>query len=175
MKDKKEQLPLTNEQIQAKKLQLITNEGENVGIVSRDEALRMAATAGLDLVLLAEHGKEGVPVAKIMNIGKVLYEKKKKKKQQKTIQIKEIKMRPKIGEHDFFTKIKQAGQFLADNKRVKITLSFRGREVLTKDERGSEFFQKINKSFEDLGLKNIAYEKDVNIGQFWSRIYYLKI
>ena len=72
----------------------------------------MAEEAGLDLVIIAETGKDGVPVVKIMDFGKALYEKKKKqteaKKHQKVIQVKEVKMSPKIGEHDYQTKIKQA-------------------------------------------------------------------
>ena len=82
------------------------------------------------MVLIAEEGREGVPVAKVMDFGKALYEKKKKqheaKKHQKVIQIKEIKIAPKIGEHDFQTKMRQAMEFLKEGKRVKITCSSRG-------------------------------------------------
>lgn len=179
MKDKKEASFLINEKIKFPKVQIITNTGENIGVVSSNDALLMAQQAGLDLVLLTEQGSDGLPVAKIMDFGKVIYEKKKKqseaKKHQKVIQIKEIKIRPKIGEHDYQTKIKQGIQFLQEGKRVKITLCFRGRENVLKDERGSELFQKIEHTFEqnDL-LKNLLQEKDTKIGQFWSRIYYLK-
>ena len=77
MKEKKDSLaPLMNEQIRANNMQLINDEGVNIGIVSRSQALRMAEDAGLDLVLLADAGKEGVPVVKIMDFGKALYEKK---------------------------------------------------------------------------------------------------
>ena len=139
----------------------------------------MAEDAGLDLVMLSESGKDGVPVVKIMDFGKALYEKKKKqteaKKHQKVIQVKEIKIRPKIGEHDYQTKIKQAIQFLKEGKRLKITLFFKGRENVAKDERGYELFDKINKSFDEHGLaKNLVQEKDTKLGQYWSRIYYLK-
>ena len=170
---------LINEQIRASNVQLITNEGENIGVVTREKALRMAEEAGLDLVMLAESGKDSVPVVKIMDFGKVLYEKKKKqaeaKKHQKVIQIKEIKMRPKIGEHDYQTKIKQAVQFLKEGKRLKITLFFKGRENISKDERGTEFFQKISRSFDEAGIgENLIQEKESRMGQYWSRIYYLK-
>jgi len=171
-------LPLMNEQIRAVEVQLINFEGVNVGAVPRAQALRMAEVAGLDLVLLSE-GKDGVPVVKIMDLGKSLYEKKKKqsesKKSQKVIQVKEVKIRPKIGEHDYQTKVNQAMQFLKDGKRLKITLFFKGRENVLKDTHGSELFAKVDKSFDEAGLtKNLVQEKDSKMGQYWSRIYYLK-
>jgi len=176
---KKEPAPLINERIRAEKMQLITHTGENIGAVSRGQALRMAEEAGLDLVLLTESGKDGLPVVKIMNFGKSLYEKKKNKaeakKHQKVIQVKEIKMRPKIGEHDYLTKMKQANQFLHDGKRVKITLWFKGRENATRDERGKELFERIEATFRDQGiLEQLAQEKDAKAGQLWSRVYYMK-
>lgn len=172
-------VPLINEQIRATTVQLIDHEGVNVGVVPRVQAQRMAEEVGLDLVLLSDSGKEGVPVVKIMDLGKALYEKKKKqsegKKHQKVIQVKEVKIRPKIGEHDYQTKIKQAIEFLKDGKRLKITLFFKGRENVTKDERGVEIFDKVNQSFEEAGLlKNLVQEKDTKMGQYWSRIYFLK-
>jgi translation initiation factor IF-3 len=177
LKEKKENTQLINHQIRAEQVQLITQDGENIGIVSKSQALRQAEEAGLDLVLIAI--KDDVPIVKIMDFGKSLYEKKKKtieaKKHQKVIQVKEVKMSPKIGEHDYQTKIKQAVQFLTTGKRVKITLSFRGREMATKDMRGTELFNKIQKSFEDHGLiNNLVQEQDAKIGKMWSRIYYLK-
>lgn len=179
MKDiKKEPSQLINERIKAEKMQLITENGENIGVVSRSSALRMAEEAHLDLVLLTESGKDGLPVVKVMNFGKSLYEKKKNKneakKHQKVIQVKEIKIRPKIGEHDYQTKIKQAVGFLRDGKRVKITLWFKGRENATRDERGAEIFDRINNSFVQDHSLDIVHEKDAKAGQFWSRIYYIK-
>jgi translation initiation factor IF-3 len=114
-----------------------------------------------------------------MDCGKVLYEKKKKqaeaKKKQKVIQVKEIKIRPMIGEHDYQTKFKHIMTFLEEGKRVKITIFFKGRENMSKQERGTELFEKINKSFEEAGvLQNVVQEQDTSIGQMWSRIYYLK-
>ncbi len=178
MKDNKE-LPLINGQIRAPKVQVITKDGENVGIISRSEALRRAEDAGLDLVLLAEKGSEGVPVVRIMDFGKVLYERKKKsalaKKKQKTVQIKEIKVSPKIGEHDFLTKMKHALEFLNEGKRVKVTIFFKGRENISKQERGEVLFDKVDSLFEEHGLlKDLVREKDMKMGRFWSRIYYLK-
>lgn len=180
LKEKKDSAtPLVNQQIRAEHVQLITQDGENVGIVGRNQALRQAEEVGLDLVMIAPSGKEGVPVVKIMDFGKVLYEKKKKnieaKKHQKVIQIKEVKMSPKIGEHDYQTKIKQAVQFLTSGKRVKITLSFRGREMATKDVRGAELFSKIEKTFQEYDwASNLMQEQDSKLGKMWSRIYYLK-
>lgn len=172
-------MPLMNEQIRAPKVQLINHLGENIGVVSRNEALRLAEEAELDLVLLSQSGKDSVPVVKIMDCGKALYEKKKKqaeaKKKQKVIQIKEIKIRPTIGEHDYQTKLNHIMTFLEDGKRVKITIFFKGRENISKQERGTELFEKINKSFEEAGmLQNLVQEQDTSIGQMWSRIYYLK-
>lgn len=172
-------MPLVNERIRAPKVQLITHEGVNVGVVARYEALQQAQAAQLDLVMIAESGKEGVPVVKIMDYGKAIYEKKKKqaeaKKSQKVIQVKEIKLRPMIGQHDYETKMKQATQFLRDGKRVKITLFFRGREKETKDERGDQFFDKIDQTLANYGFgENLIKEQDAKIGAYWSRIYYLK-
>lgn len=179
LKERRESAPLINQQIRAESVQLITQDGENIGTITRSQALRQAEEAGLDLVLIAQTGKEGIPVVKIMDFGKVLYEKKKKtieaKKHQKVIQVKEIKMSPKIGEHDYLTKIKQAIQFLTSGKRVKVTLSFRGREIATKEARGSELFGKIQKSFEENDwASNLVQEQDSKMGKMWSRIYYLK-
>lgn len=178
MKDKRE-LPLINEQIRAQQVQLIDKKGENLGVVSRGEALRRAADEDLDLVMLAGKGKDGVPVVKIMDFGKVLYERKKKfaqaRKKQKTVQVKEIKLSPKIGEHDYQTKMKHAVEFLKEGKKVKITLFFKGRENIAKQDRGAELFDKINETFEEYELsKDLVQEKDIKVGRFWSRIYYLK-
>ena len=180
LKDQKKDVgPLINEKIRALRVQLIAEDGRNIGIVTRGDALKLAQEAGLDLVIIADEGREGVPVAKVMNFGKSLYEKKKKqheaKKHQKVIQVKEVKMGPKIGEHDFQTKMRQVIDFLNEGKRVKITLFFKGRENATRTERGTELFDKIQQLFEknDL-LKNLGQEPDSRMGSLWSRIYYLK-
>ena len=124
-------LPLANEKIRFEKMQLITASGENGGIVSRRDALNAAHDAQLDLVIIAEHGGDGYPVAKIMDLGKMLYERKKQqtdaRKRQHVVQVKEIKLRPKIAEHDFQTKMNQAIRFLQEGKHVKVSLVFRGR------------------------------------------------
>ena len=168
---------LANEAIRAREVQLITEDGRNVGVVLRDHALDLARQAGLDLVMLSE-GK-GVPIVKIMDYGKELYARKKKqaeaKKHQKVIQIKEIKIRPKIGEHDYQTKLKQGITFLKEGKHLKVTLTFRGREVANKTERGIEMFEKIAQTFLAEGLtEHLAEEKEIKAGPAWSKIFYLK-
>ena len=167
-----------NEFIRAPRLQVITHEGYNLGVVSREEALRNARDAGLDLVLIADTGSMGAPIAKITDFGKLLYAKKKKladaKKKQKVIKIKEIKLRPKIDEHDFQTKLRQSYAFLQDGNRVKFTLVFRGRELAMKIGHGQEMFAKIDAFLAEKGLDAIGYEQETKLGHFWSRVYFLK-
>ena len=175
----KDNLPLINERIRARDLQVITNDGQNLGVISRTEALRLAQEAELDLVLIADTGNEGAPVAKIMDFGKASYEKKKKqteaKKHQKVIQVKEIKISPKISEHDYQTKMKQGVGFLQAGKHLKVTLFFRGRENIVKEERGTELFDKIDKTLDEHGLlKDLAQERDAKSRNQWSRVYFLK-
>lgn len=176
-KEKDNSLPV-NDFIKAPYVQVIDQHGENVGVISRAEALNLARGADLDLVMVAEKGKDGVPITKIIDYGKVLYAKKKKqaeaKKHQKVIQIKEIKLRPKIGEHDYQTKLKQACQFLKDGKHVKITLVFRGREMATIKERALEMFDRIHQTFQEHGITNIIQEKESRAGSQWTRIYTVK-
>ena len=168
---------LVNDQIKARELRVITESGENFGVLSRLEALEKAKQADLDLVLIS---KEDVtpPVAKIMDFGKFLYEKKKKqgeaKKHQKIIQIKEIKMRPNIGDQDYLTKLKKAIEFLSEGKKVKYTLQFRGREVIMMDEIGTKIFAKILTDLEKAEVGQIAEEKDVKTKPFWTKIYSIK-
>lgn len=170
--------PLITEKSKFDKMQVITHEGKNLGVISRDETLRLARAADLDAVIIAEQGPDGYPIVKIMDFGKASYAKKKQqaeaKKNQKVIQVKEIKLRPKIGEHDYQTKVNQAIQFLKEGKHVKVTLMFRGREAATRDERGQELFTKVAQSFEEAGLTKLGAEKDAKATQLWSRVYYLK-
>jgi len=118
---------LVNGSIKALQLRVITSTGENLGVISRAAALQRAEEEGLDLVQVSGEGDN--VIAKIMDFGKFLYEKKKQdvkaKKHQKVIQIKELKLRPYIEEQDYRIKLKQSAQFLEDGKRVKFTLQFR--------------------------------------------------
>jgi translation initiation factor IF-3 len=179
LKMKNDTSPLINEKIRFDKMQLISADGQNVGIVSREDALKSARSANLDLVIIAEQGGEGYPIAKVMDFGKASYAKKKQlaeaKKKQHVIQVKELKVRPKISEHDFTTKMTQGLQFLNEGKRLKITLMFKGREMAMREERGTELFDKIHRILDNAGLmKHIVQEKDLKSPQVWSRVYYIK-
>lgn len=178
---KKESGPLINEKIRFDKIQLINHLGENQGVVSRAEALNASREAGLDLVIISPQGNEGAPVAKIVDYGKLQYEKKKQaaraKEKQQIIQIKEIKLRPKIAEHDFETKMNMFVRFLKEGKHVKLTLQFRGREIEMKNIAGEAMFKKIDATLEaaDFGGKTIVKKDDTTPGSMlWSRIYSLK-
>ena len=128
-KDISEQL--INEQIKAKEVRLISSEGEQLGIVSINEARDKAEEAGLDLVLIAPTAKP--PVCKIIDYGKFRYELARKdkeaKKKQKTIEIKEVRLSPNIDTNDLNTKVGSARKFLEKGNKVKVTLRFRGREM----------------------------------------------
>lgn len=112
-------------------MQLIDEEGNNRGVVATDEAMRLAEEAGLDLVEISPNAQP--PVCKITDLGKMKYQGQKKaseaRKKQKTIDIKEIKMRPNINSHDYETKMKAVRRFFDDGDKVKLTLRFRGREM----------------------------------------------
>ena len=122
---------MINEQIRDKEVRLIGEDGEQLGVVSSKEALRLAEEAGLDLVKIAPTAKP--PVCKIVDYGKFKYEQTRKekeaKKKQKTIEIKEIRLSPNIDTNDLNTKINAAKKFLAKGDKVKVTLRFRGREM----------------------------------------------
>ena len=120
-----------NEQIRAREVRLIRDEGEGQGIMSTAEALEMAKEAGLDLVEVAPQASP--PVVKILNFGKFKFENEKKirdsKKKQKLLKLKEIRMQPKIDDHDLDFKSKHVKEFLAEGNKVKVTIRFRGREL----------------------------------------------
>tara|TARA_Y100000588_G_C14277574_1_gene935150 strand:+ start:3594 stop:4127 length:534 start_codon:yes stop_codon:yes gene_type:complete len=173
---KKTEQQLINENIKSFKVRVITDEGENIGVLSRDAALNLAQQKNLDLVMLSD--QDDIPLVKIMDFGKSLYIKKKKlaegKKKQKVVKVKEIKLRPKIGHHDYMTKINQGVKFLKAGNKLKVTLMFRGREMETRVAVGSALFDKVTQTFQELGLTNIVHEKDMSAGPFWSRVYMLK-
>jgi len=177
----KSRLPQINDRILADKLQVISEKGENFGVITKDDALLKSQAAGLDLVVISDSGPDGVPVAKIMDFGKGLYSKKKKfsegKKKQKAVKVKEIKVRPKISDHDFLTKLNQGIKFLTEGKRLKVTVMFRGRENANKKELGPQMFDKVSQTLnasDKIPSKNLVSEKTVGTGQFWSRVYYIK-
>ena len=122
---------MINEQIRDKEVRLIGEDGEQLGVMSSREALKLAQEADLDLVKIAPTAKP--PVCKIIDYGKYRYEQARKekeaKKKQKTVEVKEIRMSPNIESNDLNTKMNAAKKFLSKGDKVKITLRFRGREM----------------------------------------------
>lgn len=120
-----------NEEIRDKEVRLIGEDGEQLGIVSSDEALKIADERGLDLVKISPQAVP--PVCKLMNYGKFRFEQSKRekeaKKNQHVVEIKEIRMSPSIDVGDFNTKLKSAQKFLSEGNRVKVSVRFRGREM----------------------------------------------
>ena len=126
----KQELPI-NEQIRAREVQVIDEQGEKRGVMKLDDALDLAYEKKLDLVLVAPNVEP--PVCKIMNYGKYKFEQTKRekeaKKKQKVLEVKEIRITPNIEQHDFEFKVKNARKFIEDGNKVKITVRFRGREL----------------------------------------------
>lgn len=124
-------LPQINEKIRSPKVRAVDADGQQLGIVDTREALRMAEEKGLDLVMVSD--KADPPVCRIIDHGKYLFEQKKKKKAQDSKQhhaeVKEVKMRYKIEEHDYNVRLSHAKRFLASGDKVKATIMFRGREI----------------------------------------------
>ena len=124
-----------NDEIIADSIRLIDADGEQVGLVSINEGLEMAEESGLDLVEVSPNASP--PVCKILDYGKYKYEAQKKaneaRKKQKTIDVKEIKMRPGIEEHDYQVKMRSVRKFLDHGDKVKMTIRFRGREMAHQD------------------------------------------
>ncbi len=141
-----------NDEIRASKVRLIGAEGDQVGIVSRDDALGEARRAGMDLVLIAPDADP--PVVKVMDYGKHLFELKKtkaaQKKKQKQIQIKEMKFRPGTEEGDYQVKLRNLKRFLEDGDKAKVSLRFRGREVVH-PEIGLNLMSRIADDLDDVG------------------------
>ncbi|MFC2491929.1 MAG: translation initiation factor IF-3 [Campylobacter curvus] len=140
----KENEVLLNEDIRAREVRCVGDDGTVYGVVSRDEALKIAEKQGLDLVLVAPDAKP--PVCKIMDYGKFRYQQEKKqkeaKKKQKVIEIKEIKLSIKIAQNDINYKVKHAVEFLQDGKHVKFRVFLKGREMST-PEAGVAMLQKV--------------------------------
>ena len=128
---KKDNSLRTNEQITASEVRVISSSGKQLGIISIREALYHAEDEGFDLVEVSPDAKP--PVCKIIDYGKLKYKeqksKKEAKKKQKTIEVKEIKMRPGIDKHDYEVKIKALSKFISGGNKVKVSLRFRGREM----------------------------------------------
>ena len=123
--------PRFNEFIVSPKVRVIDQDGENLGVMYTREAMEQAQSVGLDLVEVSPNTDP--PVAKFLDVGKFKYEAQKKanlaRKSQKTQEIKEIKMRPNIDDHDYDVKMRNVNRFIEDGDKVKVTLRFRGREL----------------------------------------------
>ncbi len=123
--------PRYNQMITSDKVRVIDENGENIGVMFTREAIEQAAESGLDLVEVSPNADP--PVCKFLDVGKFRYEAQKKanlaRKTQKTQEIKEIKMRPNIDDHDYDTKMRSVTKFIGEGDKVKVTLRFRGREL----------------------------------------------
>lgn len=141
-----------NERIRISPVRLIDENGDQLGIVATDEARSLASDRGLDLVEVAPNARP--PVCRFMDYGKYKYEQARKareaKKKQHVIQVKEVKLRPKIETHDIEFKLRHAKRFLEEGHKVKFTLMFRGREV-THPELGVRLLEQVKDELEDLG------------------------
>lgn len=142
-----------NEAIRVAEVRVIDDEGKQLGIMNTGEALRMAEMKGLDLVEVSPNADP--PVCRLMDYGKYVYERAKRereaKKAQKTVEVKEIRLRPKTGEHDVDFKLRNARQFLKAGSKVKVRIVFRGREI-THPEVGREVLERIVEALEDVAV-----------------------
>ncbi|HEY4663185.1 MAG TPA: translation initiation factor IF-3 [Candidatus Humimicrobiaceae bacterium] len=150
-----------NEQIRVPEVRLIAEDGSQIGVVPIKEALKTAEEIGLDLVEVSP--KSSPPVCKIMDYGKYKYQleisEKLKKKKQSQIIIKEIKLRPKIDTNDLNTKKRQIEKFLTSGYKVKITVMFRGREIVHK-ELGINMLNKLIEELKDKGVMELEPKLD---------------
>lgn len=146
-----------NEQIAVKEVRLIDEQGEMIGVVSVKEALDRAEEAGLDLVEVSPNAEP--PVCKILDYGKYKYEQQKKaneaRKKQKVVDVKEVKLRPGIEEHDFQVKLRSARKFLEHGDKVKVTMRFRGREM-AHQEIGMEVLTRLQQELQDVSKIDLA-------------------
>lgn len=145
-------LPVNN-QIRAREIRLVGANGEQLGIVSLSKALEVARSQGLDLVEVSP--KAEPPVCRLLDYGRYKYEQAKKdreaRKSQKTAILREIRIRPKIGEHDFESKARTTRKLLEAGDKVKVNIMFRGREI-THPENGWKLLQKMVESVKDIAL-----------------------
>jgi translation initiation factor IF-3 len=157
-----------NDHIRATELRVLGDDGEQFGIISRADALRIAEDKGLDLVLVSPDAKP--PVAKVMDYGKHKYEIEKKKKEakknQKKIEVKEVKFSCKIADNDIAYKVKHAREFLEKGKHVKLRVFLRGREMAN-PELGVEVLKRVWPMLEDVGnLEKDAHQEGRYINMY---------
>ncbi|MBP7248530.1 MAG: translation initiation factor IF-3 [Negativicutes bacterium] len=140
-----------NEDIRAREVRVVSDSGDQLGVMTLQDALAKAAESDLDLVEVAPTAKP--PVCRIMDYGKFRYEQQRKdreaRKKQKTFDVKEVKLRPKIETHDYLVKLKNAQRFLSDGDKVKAVIMFRGRE-LSHPELGLELLKRMGEDLKDL-------------------------
>ena len=143
--------PRYNNLIQVDKVRVIDENGENLGVMYTREAIEQAAEVGLDLVEVSPNADP--PVCKFLDVGKFRYEAQKKanlaRKTQKTQDIKEIKMRPNIDDHDYDVKVRNVNRFIEDGDKVKVTLRFRGRE-LSHQQLGMDLLRRVQADVEEI-------------------------
>ncbi len=148
----KDRGPRSNNRINSPEVQVIASNGENLGILSTNKAIAMAKDEGLDLIEIAPNANP--PVCKIIDMGKFKYDAQKKankaKKKQKIVSLKEIKLRPVTGTHDYDFKVKNAKKFIIKGDKVKFTIRFKGRE-LQHSHLGNELMNKIKEDMKDIG------------------------
>lgn len=152
---------IMNDKIRASELRVLGDEGEQMGIISREEAMKIADDKGLDLVLVSPDAKP--PVAKIMDYGKFKYEQERKKKEarknQKTIDVKEVKFSCKIADGDIAYKVKHAIEFLEAGKHVKLRVFLRGREMAN-PEWGVDVLNRVWPMLEEVGVLEQDAKRD---------------
>ena len=157
----KDRGPRTNNIINSPEVQVISSNGENLGILNTNEAISIAKEEGLDLIEISPNTKP--PVCKIMDMGKFKYDQQKKankaKKKQKKIELKEIKLRPVTEIHDYTFKIKHAQKFLSKGDKVKFTIKFKGRE-LQHSELGTKLMDKIKQDIKEIGRVEVEPKFD---------------
>ena len=143
--------PRVNEQIEAIKVRVVNADGEMVGVISKEEGIEIAFEAGLDLVEVSPNADP--PVCKVLDYGKYKYEAQKNaneaRKKQKVIDVKEIKMRPGIDEHDYQVKMRSVRRFLDEGDKVKMTIRFRGREM-AHQELGMKVLDRVREDVDEL-------------------------
>ena len=148
----KDRGPRSNNRINSPEVQVIASDGTNLGILNTNKAISMAKEEGLDLIEIAPNANP--PVCKIIDMGKFKYDAQKKankaKKKQKVVSLKEIKLRPVTGTHDYEFKVKNAKKFIVKGDKVKFTIRFKGRE-LQHSHLGNELMNKIKEDMKDIG------------------------
>ncbi len=142
--------PRINRRIRVPEVRVVMEDGEQLGVLTTQEALRRAEAVGLDLVEVSPMAKP--PVCKIMDYGKFKYQQKRKaadaKKNQQVIELKEVKFRPKTDIHDFEVKVNRLRSFLSDGNKGKVTIMFRGREIVH-PEIGQEMLKRVSEALQE--------------------------